>query len=83
LIVFPFLSDRLDLWRYTDATGCVTVTLQVAFLLALVVTTEIVATPGATAVTFPVDETLATLVLLEVHLTDLSVALFGETEAKS
>ena len=43
------------------------------------VVTVIVALPSFLAVTTPDDETVATLVLLELHVTDLSVAFDGVT----
>ena len=51
-----------------------TVILQVAFFDPLTVVTVMVALPGALAVTLPVEDTDAILVLLEVHLTDLLAA---------
>lgn len=53
-----------------------TVIVHVAFLL-LEVDAVIVAVPLATGVTLPLELTLATLVLLDDHVTDLSVALVG------
>ena len=58
-----------------------TVTVQV-LVLPLEVFAVIVAVPSATAVTVPPD-TFATLSLLDVHVTVLSVALDGETVAVS
>jgi len=47
------------------------------------VVTVTVAVPGATGATTPVALTVATDVLLEDHVTDLSVASAGETVATS
>ena len=47
------------------------------------VVTVITAVPGATAVTTPVLETVATLELLDDHKTLLSVAFSGKTDATS
>ena len=58
-----------------------TVTEHVAFFPPSFVVTVIVAEPAALAVTSPEDETVATEVLLEDQLTDLSVALDGVTVA--
>ena len=38
-----------------------------------------VAVPAPTAVIFPAEETVATLVLLLVHLTEEGVIVFGDT----
>ena len=54
-----------------------TVTLQVAFLELSVVMTDMVAVPLATAVTFPVEDTFATLVFEDVQVTVLMVASEG------
>lgn len=67
---------------FTEAA--VTVTEQVAcFPLPSLALQVMVAVPAATAVTLPVLLTVATLVLLDVHVTLLSVALFGRTVAVS
>ena len=63
----------------TDAV--VTVTLQLAVFPPSEVLTAIVAVPVALAVTTPLDETVATEVLLEDQVTDLLVALEGLTVA--
>ena len=52
-------------------------------LLPSAVVAVIVAFPVAIAVTRPVDDTVATLLSLDVQTTDLSVALEGETVAVS
>lgn len=52
-------------------------------LLPSVVVAVMTALPGAIAVTQPVEVTAATLLSLEDHRTDLSVALLGETVAVS
>ena len=49
----------------------------------LFVVTVIVALPAALAVTTPEEDTLATLVLFDDQVTDLSVALDGVTVAVS
>ena len=74
--------DIVVLLRLTPVTVMgLTVTAQVAVLLPSVVLTVIVAVPTAMAVTTPEVETVATDVLLEVHVTDLSVAFDGLTVA--
>lgn len=60
-----------------------TVTEQVAFLPPSLVVTVIVADPADLAVTTPEEDTVATDVLLDDHVTDLSVALDGVTVAVS
>jgi len=64
-----FLSNDTPLTE----TG-LTVTAQEAVLLPLAVVTVIVADPTLTPVTVPLDDTVATLVLLLFQLTDLFVA---------
>jgi hypothetical protein len=59
----------------------VTVTAQVAVLAPSTVVTVMVAEPAATAVTTPVELTVATLVLLLLQVTFLLVALAGDTVA--
>ena len=82
--VSPIVKVRLVLFSVTPVTWIgLTVTEQVAFLPPSVVVTEIVALPAFTAVTTPVLETVATAVLLEVQVTDLSVAFAGATVAVS
>ena len=61
----------------TDTFAAVTVTVQVAVLPPSLVFTVIVAVPAAFAVTTPEEETVATEVLLEDQVTDLSVAFEG------
>ena len=60
----------------TLVEGTFTVTLQVA-VFPLVVFTVIVALPFATAVTTPVEDTLAILVLELLHF-NVSVVLLGD-----
>ena len=60
----------------TLVEGTFTVTLQVA-VFPLVVFTVIVALPFATAVTAPVEDTLAILVLELLHF-NVSVVLLGD-----
>ncbi len=67
----------------TATVALVTVTVQVAVLPPSSVRTVIVAEPAAFAVTTPLDETVATVVLLDDHVTALLVALEGETVAVS
>ena len=69
----------MDLFNLTLLTGCVTTTLQVAFLPPITVVTVIVAKPGAFAVTLPADDTVATLVLLDIQFT----ALFAVSPGKN
>ena len=61
----------------TDTLAAVTVTVHVAVLPPSFVLTVIVAVPAALAVTTPEEDTVATDVLLEVQVTDLSVAFEG------
>lgn len=65
----------------TATVAFVTVTVQVAVLPPSSVRTVIVAEPAAFAVTTPLDETVATVVLLDDHVTALLVALDGDTVA--
>ena len=58
-----------------------TVTTQEAIFAPSFVCTVTAAVPGATAVTTPVEDTVATDVLLDTQETDLSVALAGVTVA--
>lgn len=80
----PTTKVSVDLSRETPvtATFC-TVTVQLAVLLPSSVVTVIVAVPSALAVTNPVEETVATEVLLLVQVTFLFVALEGYTVAVS
>lgn len=67
-----------------DVTGivaAVTLSAQVAVLPPSVVVTVMVAVPALFAVTMPDEETVATDVLLDDHVTLLSVALEGVTVA--
>jgi len=61
----------------TETDVALTVTVQVAVLLPSAVVTVMVAVPTALAVTFPLPSTVATLVLLELHVTFWLVALDG------
>ena len=78
----PTWSVRLSLLNVTEVTGTgLTVTVQVAdFPPAVAV---MVAEPMATAVTFPLESTVALDVLLLVQVTVLSSALSGLTVAVS
>jgi hypothetical protein len=60
-----------------------TVIAEVAVLLPLTVVTVMVAVPAALVVTNPFVFTVATAVLLELHVTSGFVALLGETVAVS
>ena len=81
--VFPFTIVVLDfnptLLTATDA-GLITVTLHVV-VFPLFDFAVIVAVPAFTAVTFPFTSTLATLLLLLVHVIVLLLALLGDTVA--
>ena len=82
--VSPTVMDRELLFRLTPVTDTFaawTVTEHVAVLDPSVVVTVIVAVPAAFAVTTPLEDTVAIVVLLDVHVTDLSVALDGVTVA--
>ena len=76
--------ERELLFRLTLVTETIaawTVTEHVAVLDPSVVVTVIVAVPAALAVTTPLEDTVATEVLLDDHVTDLSVAFDGNTVA--
>ena len=82
--VSPTVMERELLFRLTPVTDTFaawTVTEHVAVFDPSVVVTVIVAVPAAFAVTTPLEDTVATVVLLEVHVTDLSVAFEGSTVA--
>ena len=83
-LVSPIYKVAVEVLRDMLVTGFFTVTEQVAFTplpsLALQV---IVAVPAALAVTRPELLTVATFVLLDDHVTLLSVALLGYTVAVS
>ena len=79
-------SSRLLLSRDIPATGIglgSTVTSHLAVLLPSVVMTVIEAAPALTAVTLPSSSTVATSGLEEDQLTDLLVAVDGETVTES
>ena len=65
----------------TATVAGLTVTEQVAVLPPSVVVTVIVAVPAFFADTTPEEDTVATVVLLDNQVTDLSVALDGLTVA--
>jgi hypothetical protein len=67
----------------TETTFALTVTVQVALYPPSFVVTVMVVVPAVTAVILPVLETVATEELLEVQVTDWSVASEGETVALS
>ena len=72
--------DRELLFRFTPVTGIAaafTVTAHVAVLAPSTVVTVIVADPTPLAVTTPAEDTVATELLLDVHVTVLFVALAG------
>ena len=82
--VSPTVIDNDVLFRLTPVTDTVaafTVTAHVAVLAPSFVVTVIVAVPAAFAVTTPLEDTVATVVLLDFHVTDLSVAFDGNTVA--
>ena len=84
--VFPFARERVVLFSVTPVTETVlslTVTVQDAVLFPSSVVALITAVPAATAVTVPVESTVATLVLLEDQVTFLFVASAGSTVAVS
>ena len=64
----------------TEIVAFLTVTEQVAFFAPSSVVQVIVADPAALAVTVPSEATVATDELLDVHETEVFVALLGETE---
>ncbi|MCL1838774.1 MAG: hypothetical protein FWG47_05590 [Propionibacteriaceae bacterium] len=77
----PTLTLVVAGFKLTPVTGWVTVTVAEAVLPPSAVFTVIVALPTALAVTTPVADTVATLVLLEVQITFLFVAFVGVTVA--
>ena len=82
--VSPSFMVRLVMFRVTPVTatsGALTVTVQVAFLPPSFVVTVIVAEPAFFAVMTPVEDTVATVVLFDDQVTDLSVAFDGLTVA--
>ena len=82
-VVPPTVSVSVLLSRVTPVTATVaalTVTLQLASLPPSAFTV-MVASPGATAVTFPFWSTVATAVLLLSHVTLLFVAVEGSIVA--
>lgn len=81
--VFPFAMVVEDLFRLTPVTETVTDTVQVAVNPPSAVVTVMVALPAPTAVTRPLLLTVATAVLLLLHVTDLLVASEGATVAVS
>lgn len=80
---FPTVNDSVDLSSVIPVTGIFTVTWQVAVFAPSFVVTVMVALPDAFAVTRPDEDTVATEVLLEVQVTDLSDAFEGVTVAES
>jgi hypothetical protein len=84
--VAVFLASIVSvvLFSFTLVTGCLTVTVQAAFFpLPSAAVAVIVAVPFLTPLTAPVEETVATELLLVVHFTFLLSALEGPTVAVS
>jgi len=82
--VLPMLMEISVSLSVMDVAYCLTVTMHCAVrLLPSSVLTVMVAVPVDFGVTSPSDETVATAVLLELHETDLSEVLLGETVAIS
>ena len=82
--VSPSVIVKVVLLRLTPVTGmtfALTVTAQDAVLPPSIVLTVIVALPADLAMTTPVEDTSTTEELLDDHVTDLSVASFGDTVA--
>lgn len=78
----PMASSSDVLLSETPVTGIpITVTAQFAVLFPSEVVTVIFATPIATAVTTPVELTVATAVLDELHVTAVLVASLGDIVA--
>lgn len=78
----PMASSSDVLLSETPVTGMpITVTAQFAVLFPSEVVTVIFATPIATAVTTPVELTVATAVLDELHVTAVLVASLGDIVA--
>lgn len=78
-VVLVLLSDT----PVTETVGFVTVTVQVAVLFPSSVLAVIVVVPADFAATIPLDETVATFVFDELHVTFLLVAFDGDTVAMS
>ena len=78
--VAPLTKDNSVWERVTPVTGTVTVTSHVAVRLPSSVVTVMVAAPPDTAVTVPFS-TMATAVLVELHVTFWFVASEGATAA--
>ena len=81
--LLPTSRDRRVLFRLTPLTAVVTVTLQVADLLPSSDLTVMAEVPFPTAVTLPEDVTDATEELEDDQITDLSLAVEGDTVAVS
>jgi hypothetical protein len=65
--VLPLLLSAESEMPYAGVTAVLTVTAQIAVLLPSAVVTVIVALPADTAVTKPLDDTVATEVELLLH----------------
>ena len=82
--VFPLVTVSAVLLILSPVTGCFTVILQTAFFpLPSFAVAVIVAVPFLTAFTTPLEVTVATALLLVVHLTALLLALAGPAVAFS
>ena len=80
--VLPIFIVAAVLFNVTPVANCLTVTLHVAVLFVpSAVFTVIVAVPTAFGVTNPEPFTVATFVLLLVHVTPLLLVVFGVTVA--
>ena len=79
--VVPTASEMEELSRVTPVTLGFTVTAQLAFFAPSFVVTVMMAVPTDLATTTPEDVTVATDTLSEAQVTDLSVALDGDTVA--
>jgi len=80
--VSPFTISRVETPAIvTPVTGTVTLTVTLALRLPSAVLTVMVVVPPALAVTSPLAFTVATAVLLEVHVTLRFVAFVGATVA--
>ena len=79
---FEFTTPSPFISPFNTETGFFTVIVHFAVLLPSDVLTVIVAVPADFAVTTPDEETVATLVLDELQVTDLLLAFEGDTVAE-
>ena len=79
--LLPFSIVSSVLFKDTDVTGITTVTLHVAVFDPSFVVTVMTALPAFTAVTLPFWSTVTMALLLDCHVTVLSVASLGLTVA--